>query len=156
MALIVSAHPAAAGSVSPEPLQFAQVFNDLPGVTTQEQAEEAKRLKCEQVLVKRHVTSLDPVYDTVNSCRRGDGPAFRSMRLPRRSNASCADSITKCPTIDGQTTDRATGRLANRNMINTTFWHEECRAFCLARETTSCLKRNGRSPSAHRNRARST
>jgi len=82
MALIVSAHPAAAGSVSPEPLQFAQVFSDLPGVTTQEQAEDAKRLKCEQVLVKRHITSLDPVYDTVNSCRRGDGPAFRSMRLP--------------------------------------------------------------------------
>ena len=88
MALIVSVHPAAAGSVSPEPLQFAQVFSDLPGVTTQEQAENAKRLKCEQVLVKRHITSLDPVY------------GYRQFLPPRRR--PCLPVDAPSPSIERQ------------------------------------------------------
>ncbi|WP_139093140.1 hypothetical protein [Pararhizobium polonicum] len=82
MALIAADIPPVA--VLPAPVQLAQVYTDLPGVKTPEEAEDAKRVFCEQSVIKAegHPT-FAPRYRTVNNCRRGNGPVFQSPGTPR-------------------------------------------------------------------------
>lgn len=65
------------------PVRLAQVFTDLPGVVTQEEAEDRDRIFCEQTVVKREGNpTRGERYRTVNNCRRGNGPVFTSPRTP--------------------------------------------------------------------------
>ena len=84
LALAASALPANAASPTLAPVQFAQAYNDLPGVKPPEEAEDAKRIFCEQsvIEIEGHPT-YGPRYQTVNNCRKGDGPVFQSPRSPR-------------------------------------------------------------------------
>ncbi len=84
MALIASALPAAAASPWLEPVQPAQFYTDLPGVKSPEEAEDAKRIICEQSVVEIHGNpTYGQRYRTVNNCRQGNGPVFQSLRSPR-------------------------------------------------------------------------
>ncbi|WP_426230940.1 hypothetical protein [Pararhizobium sp. DWP3-4] len=82
--LVLSAVPAVAAPLSTAPVELAQVYTDLPGVKTPEEAFDAKRIYCEQTVVERegHPT-FAPRYRTINNCRQGDGPVFQSPGTPR-------------------------------------------------------------------------
>ncbi|MBP1857766.1 hypothetical protein [Rhizobium herbae] len=84
MALLASVLPANAGSSWLEPVQPGQFYTDLPGVKSPEEAEDAKRIICEQSVVEIHGNPTHGQrYQTVNNCRKGDGPVFQSPRSPR-------------------------------------------------------------------------
>jgi hypothetical protein len=74
----------AATPLSPAPVELAQVYTDLPGVKTPEEAFDATRIYCEQTVVERegHPT-FAPRYRTINNCRKGNGPVFQSPGTPR-------------------------------------------------------------------------
>ena len=51
---------------------------------TQEEAEQAKVVVCEQSVIEIDGNpTYGPRYQTVNNCRKGDGPVFQSPRSPR-------------------------------------------------------------------------
>lgn len=82
--LLLSGTQAIAAPLSTAPVQLAQVYTDLPGVKTPEDAFDAKRIYCEQTVIKRDgYPTFAPRYRTVNNCRQGDGPVFQSPGTPR-------------------------------------------------------------------------
>jgi hypothetical protein len=85
LSLIASGTPAIADTaVSAPPLHVAQVYTDLPGVKTPEEAEEAKTVVCEQTVVHHdNNPTYGEEYETINNCRKGNGPVFQSRNSPR-------------------------------------------------------------------------
>jgi hypothetical protein len=82
--LVLPGVPATAAPLSTTPVQLAQVYTDLPGVKTPEEAFDAKRIYCEQTVVERKGNpTFAPRYRTINNCRQGNGPVFQSPGTPR-------------------------------------------------------------------------
>ncbi|MCV9962204.1 hypothetical protein OIU34_09865 [Pararhizobium sp. BT-229] len=84
LALIGQSVLPAVAEPSLAPVQFGQVYTDLPGVKTQEEAEQEKVVVCEQSVVRLrgYPTYGLQRYQTVNNCRKGNGPVFQSPRTP--------------------------------------------------------------------------
>ncbi|OLP59140.1 hypothetical protein BJF93_04285 [Xaviernesmea oryzae] len=86
LAALLGAPALAAPLEVPQVDQQDEIFRNLPGVKPQEPLNgPADQVTCTQVLQARRDTvfsSSNPRYDTVNVCRKGNGPEFTSPRLP--------------------------------------------------------------------------
>ncbi|OLP55520.1 hypothetical protein BJF92_12645 [Rhizobium rhizosphaerae] len=84
--MLLAAAPAAAQMRDVGTASADYPFANLPGVKPQEPLVGGPdQLHCRQALVPQRDTvfsSANPRYDTVNVCRKGDGPEFSSPRLP--------------------------------------------------------------------------
>ncbi|HTO29569.1 MAG TPA: hypothetical protein VL202_00085 [Pararhizobium sp.] len=83
MVLAAPSLVATAPAASAQQVQLTQVYPDLPGVKTPEEAEQAKVVVCEQTVIhhENHPT-FGREYETVNNCHKGNGPTFQSRNSP--------------------------------------------------------------------------
>lgn len=84
LTLALASLPFVAPTAFAQQAQPSQPYFDLPGVKTPEEAEQAKVVVCEQTVVhhENHPTHGEE-YETINNCRKGNGPVFQSRNSPR-------------------------------------------------------------------------